>query len=101
MDIVKSKNGVPIRLNDERWFHITQGHNEMVSYYYEVLETISNPDAIYMGNEKELLAVKKLEEEKLIVVVYKEIDNSNGFVITSFLTKRIRQIERREKIWEK
>jgi len=26
MDVVKSKNDVPIRLTEERWFHITEEH---------------------------------------------------------------------------
>ncbi|MHC1574416.1 MAG: hypothetical protein ACXQTY_01225 [Candidatus Methanogasteraceae archaeon] len=39
MDVAKSKNGVPIRLTKERWFHITEEHSEMAGYYFEVLET--------------------------------------------------------------
>jgi len=31
--------------------------------------------------------------------VYKEISHDDGFVITAFLTKRIKQIERRMKLW--
>ncbi|MHC1610492.1 MAG: hypothetical protein ACXQTW_02655 [Candidatus Methanospirareceae archaeon] len=29
-----SKNGVPIRLTDERWLHITEEHSEMAGYYF-------------------------------------------------------------------
>jgi hypothetical protein len=57
MDIVQSKNGVPIRLTEERWFHITEEHSEMAGYYFEVLETITEPEAIYEGKAEELLAV--------------------------------------------
>lgn len=35
MDIVRSKKGVPIRLTEERWFHITEEHSEMAGYYYK------------------------------------------------------------------
>ena len=31
--IVTSKNGVPIRLTDERWAHITEEHCELVLCY--------------------------------------------------------------------
>lgn len=49
MDIAKSKNGVPIRLTEERWFHITEEHSEMAGYYFEVLETLEEPEAICKG----------------------------------------------------
>ena len=29
MEMTHSKNGVPIRLPEERWFHITEEHSEM------------------------------------------------------------------------
>ena len=49
MDVAKSKNGVPIRLTEERWIHITEEHSEMAGYYFEVLETVEEPEAIYEG----------------------------------------------------
>ena len=36
MEIVHSKNGVPIRLTEERWLHITEEHSEMAGYYLSV-----------------------------------------------------------------
>lgn len=100
MDIVKSKNDVPIRLTEERWFHITEEHSEMAGYYFEVLETVKEPEAIYEGKMGELLAVKKVENDKNIVVFYRELSKEDGFVITAFLTKRKKQFERRRKIWK-
>ena len=94
-----SKNGVPIRLPDERWIHLTEGHSEMAGYYSEVLETLEDPDAIYKGRSGELLAAKKIHADKYLVVVYKEISEKDGFVITAFLSSRKRQLERREKVW--
>lgn len=49
MEIICSRNGVPIRLPDERWLHITEEHSEMAGYYFDVLETIREPDAIFQG----------------------------------------------------
>jgi hypothetical protein len=99
MELAVSVNGVQIRLTEERWFHIAEEHSEMAGYYFEVLETIQEPTAVYKGNADELLAVKEIEVGKYIIVVYKEINNKDGFIITSFLTKRIKQIEKRTKIW--
>jgi hypothetical protein len=101
MDIAKSKNNVPIRLSKERWFHITEEHSEMAGYYFEVLETIEEPEAIYEGKAGECLAIREVERGKYIVVVYREISSDDGFIITAFLTKRKRQLERRRKIWQR
>lgn len=100
MDVIKSKNDVPIRLTKERWFHITEEHSEMAGYYFEVLETIEEPEAIYEGKTGESLAVREVENGKNIVVVYKELSKDDGFVITAFLTRRKKQFERRRKIWK-
>ena len=100
MDLVKSKNDVPIRLTKERWFHITEEHSEMAGYYFEVLETVEEPEAIYEGKTGESLAVREVENGKNIVVVYKELSKDDGFVITAFLTRRKKQFERRRKIWK-
>ena len=100
MDMIKSKNNVPIRLTEERWFHITEEHSEMAGYYFEVLETVEEPEAIYEGKTGELLAVREVENGKNIVVVYKELSKEDGFVITAFLTRRKKQFERRRKIWK-
>ena len=99
MEIVQSKNGVPIRLTEERWLHITEEHSEMAGYYFEVLESLQDPEAIYEGKAGELLAVKEIEPGKYMIVVYKEVSREDGFVITAFLTRRIKQIERRTKRW--
>jgi len=99
MDEVRSKNDVPIRLPEERWFHITEEHSEMAGYYFEVLETVEDPEAIYEGKVGEYLAVREIERGKYIVVVYREVNKEDGFVITAFLTRRKRQLERRRKLW--
>lgn len=64
----------------------------------EVLETIAHPDRILEGREGELFAVRESERGKWLIVVYREIDH-DGFVITAFLTRRIRSLERRKLIW--
>lgn len=99
MDIVLSKNGVPIRLTEERWVHITEEHSELAGYYFEVLETVQEPEAIYKGKAEELLAVKEIEKGKYLVAVYREVTKDDGFIVTAFLTRRIDQVERRERLW--
>ncbi len=46
MLIVRSQNGVPIRLTEERWQHIVHRHPEMDDQRERVLETVAEPDMI-------------------------------------------------------
>jgi len=97
MDIVKSKNNVSIRLTEERWFHITEEHSEMAGYYFEVLETVEEPEAIFEGKEGECIAVREVEKGKYVVVVYRELSKEDGFVIIAFLTRRKNNLKGGEK----
>ena len=99
MNIVRSKNDVPIRLTDERWVHITEEHSELAGYYFEVLETVEEPEVVYEGRSGERIAVRQLKEDKYIAVIYKELGKEDGFIITAFLTRRKKQLERRRAIW--
>ncbi|PKP55904.1 hypothetical protein CVT91_14320 [Candidatus Atribacteria bacterium HGW-Atribacteria-1] len=101
MDIVKSKNNASIRLTEERWFHITEEHSEMAGYYFEVLETVEEPEEIFEGKEGECIAVREVEKGKYVVVVYRELSKEDGFMITAFLTRRKKQLERRRRIWQR
>ncbi len=99
MRTVNSKNGVPIRLTEERWLHITEEHSEMAGYYFEVLEAIESPDAIYEGKSGECIAAKEIKATQYLVVIYRERSKEDGFVITAFLTSRPKQFEKRRKLW--
>ncbi|OEU55380.1 MAG: hypothetical protein BA871_10515 [Desulfuromonadales bacterium C00003096] len=100
IETVLSQNKIPIRLTDERWAHITEEHCEIAGMRLEVLETIENPSRILAGGEEELLAVQEIEKSKFLVVVYRELTN-DGFIITVFLTRRIKSLNRRKQIWSK
>jgi hypothetical protein len=96
--VVLSKNGVPIRLTDERWAHITEEHAELAGLRLEVLETIVDPQRILAGGNGELLAVREIAPGKCLVAVYKELGD-DGFVITAFVSSRLAWLERRKQIW--
>ena len=102
-DIALSKNNVPIRLTDERWYHITTGHPEMADYYYDILETIENPVIIFKGNFEEQIAISGRSNDigKFIVVVYKEANESDGFVITAYYSDKMQKFEKKEILWKK
>ena len=98
IDRVVSKSGVPIRLTDERWAHITEEHCELAGLRSEVVETVSQPERILLGGDGERLAVRELGAGKHLVVVYREQDD-DGFIITAFLTRRVRSLEKRRQVW--
>lgn len=96
---VFSVTGCPIRLTAERWWHIVENHNELAGYFTEVLDVLQQPEAVLEGVKGEHLAVKMLETNKWLVVVYREINSEDGFIITAHFTKRQRQLFRRRQIW--
>jgi len=100
IETVLSQNEIPIRLTDERWSHITEEHCELAGMRLEVLENIANPLRILEGGDGELLSIREIENDKFLVVVYRE-SNNDGFIITAFLTRRIKSLNRRKQVWPK
>ncbi len=89
MNIAYSVNAVPIRLTYERWFHIIENHDDLASYYYEVLDTIEKPAFIFRGNKGTLKATKNMGKKRWLTVIYRETTKNDGFIITAyFLDKK-------------
>ncbi|MFN3998184.1 hypothetical protein [Algoriphagus sp.] len=103
MAIVYSISEIPIRIPTERWEHVILGHPEMIDLELEVLETIKNPDFIFQGKNLEKIAVKDYLSNlgKFIVVVYKELNKEDGFLVTSFLTSKLSRLKKKKMIWKK
>ncbi len=89
MDLVTSKNGVPLRLTEERWFHIVENHDDMAGSYDDVLSAVENPDLVLNGFRGALIAIKEAGRRKYLAVVYKELSRNDGFIITAYYTSRI------------
>lgn len=100
---MRSRNGVLVRFTEERWQHVVDRHPEMSRLREEVLETLAGPDMIQKGDFGELLALKLYPDtplgEKFLVVAYREISAEDGFVLTTYLTRR--PSVRRETLWKK
>lgn len=93
-----SKNGIKIRLPDERWEHIMQRHDVLATQKTAILETISQPERILRGSEGAMMAVRAMEPGRWLVVIYRE-EQDDGFVITAFPTRRINALNRRQQLW--
>ncbi len=98
--IAVSKNGVPVRLTEERWFHITEHHDDLAGYAPAILEVIEEPDFVAEGWEDELVAVKRVGQKHL-AVVYREVTRADGFVITAFFTRKAHKWAQRKRRWPK
>src|SRR4051812_38115832 len=92
MVTINSVNNVPIRLTDERWQHIVGGHPEMASERARVIQSLETTDIVQVGDFGELLAIRLWPVttfgSKFVVVAYREIDRTDGFVLTAYLTRR-------------
>ena len=97
MDIAISVNNVPIRLTMERWRHITEEHDDLAGYYYEILDMIEQPDLVTRGYGGALIALRGISRNRYLAVMYKEIRSNDGFVITAYFTSKI---DRRRIIWQ-
>ena len=84
MDTAYSVNGVPVRLTHERWYHIVENHDDLASYFFEVLETVEKPALVVRGNKGILKAAKNMGKNKWMVVLYREISKNDGFIVTAY-----------------
>lgn len=96
MDIATSVNGVPIRLTDERWSHIVNARDDIAGYYDDCLRVVEEPDLILAGYRGSLKAVKGFGRNRYLVVVYRELSQEDGFIITAYFVSRI---NRRKTVW--
>jgi len=101
MLVGRSREGVPLRLTDERWRHITSGHPEMATLRVQILETLTDPEMIQQGDSGEVLAVRFYAQtpltSKWLVVAYREVDQTDGFALTAYLASRLSA--RRTTLW--
>jgi hypothetical protein len=97
-DVAFSVDGVPIRLTDERWFHIVENHDDMAGYYDDILEVIENPEWVLLGQRGSEMAACSYGHKRFLVVIYRKISRQDGFVITAFFTD---EIDRKKAIWKR
>lgn len=83
--------------------HITVGHPEVAGYYFEIVQTLETPETVYVGNRGELLAVRELPDGngKNLIVVYKEVSQEDGFVITAYLSNKVQELQKRTIVWQR
>lgn len=105
LGVTDSLNSVPIRLTYERWAHIVEAHDYMAGLHDRVLETVAEPDVIVRGWKESSIATRYYPQtpitEKHLVAVYREIDPTDGFVITAFMTSKVEKVWKRGTLWQR
>jgi hypothetical protein len=105
LGVSQSRNGVWTRLTYERWGHITESHDYMSGLHEWVLETISDPDAIAPGWKGTLVAIKRYPKtpitDKDMIVVYREVSQRDGFIVTALMTSRGDKLKAKGLIWQR
>jgi len=95
-----SINGKNVRLSDERWVHIVEGHPEMAGHRNNVLQTITDPGIVLAGAFDELLAARYVRQDKVLVVVFKE-NKEDGFILTEYFTTKTEKLLNGLILWKK
>ncbi len=90
--------GKKIRLTETQWLHILLHHPEMQNYEDKIAETLKFPKIILFDKPKGNYNYYKVFSKtpfgsKFLHVIVKHL-NGEGFIITSYITDRIRKIER-------
>jgi hypothetical protein len=98
MEVVHSIHGVPIRLTWERWAHIVEARDELAGRMHDVLAVVETPDWVTRGYRGSRMAWKVFGRRGFLVVIYKELTASDGFIITAYITRRA---SKKRKIWPK
>jgi len=98
MERVLSVDGVPMRLTEERWFHIVESHDEMAGHYDDVLETVAAPDLVLPGYRGSLIAVRNYGRKRYLFAIYRQVSCDDGFVITAYFGSKI---NRKKAIWKR
>lgn len=99
MKTINSVNKVPIRITDERWFHIVENHDDLSGYFDDIIDTLEFPDFVIRGYGEAKIALREIRDKKYMSVVYKELSKEDGFVITAYFTSKIK-IENEEILWK-
>lgn len=92
-------DGVIVTLKRERWRHIILRHPELKSAALQVLDTVANPDEVYIDPTGAFHALKSARGvTDYLVVIYNE--NHEGYIRTAYYTSNKRKI-RRYKLFKK
>jgi len=97
MSEVIAFDGTMVVLSEERWKHIVLRHPELEDKITKVLDTVTNPDEVYVDPMGAIHTLKRLfyEVSDYLVIIYHK-ENGEGYIRTAYYTSSRRK-ERRYK----
>ena len=90
---INDKSGRKIRLTKKQWRHLAKKHPYMEKYLDEIKETLQLSDKIInrvFNKGYYYKSYKYLKSPNRFVLVVVKYLNGNGFIITSYLTEKIK-----------
>jgi hypothetical protein len=78
--------------------HIVENHDDLAGYYDDVMRVLEDPDLIITGYRGSLIAVRGYGRNRYLMVVYRELTSSDGFVITAYFAS---EVDRRKAVWKR
>ena len=101
-EVILDPSGFKAILTDECWLHITERHPEMKPWKHLVVETIQQPDEVYLGRRD---PTRRIYRKKYVIVAGGNlldllvfVDNRRRYVATAyFAAYSIRMLG--QKIW--
>lgn len=97
METARSRNGIPIRLPDERWIQQTEDHlgdGRMLLRFYGS----RGRSRCHLRRQFRRTSGRKRNEKWQIYSSSLQGSKTNGLVITALMTSKMRQSERKRKI---
>jgi len=70
----------------------------MESYYERVLDAVERPTWVLQGYAGALVAILSLSKQEYLHVVYREVNRTDGFIITAFIA---RKVNKKAIVWPK
>lgn len=98
IDVAISIDGVPIRLTQERYFHIVENHNDLAGYVDDLSDVVEHPELIVRGYNNSLIAIRGYGHKRYLQVVYRQLSTDDGFIITAYFSSKI---NKRQILWKK
>ena len=65
-----------------------------------MLKTVEDPDYVIKGYKGALVALQEINGGMFLAVVYKELSEEDGFIITAYFTSKIK-LEKEAIVWLK
>jgi len=84
---------VVLTLDD--WLHVQFRHPEVGTDPAVLLGAVSDPDEVHADGRGELQALRRVDQDHFLVVVYQSIDEAGGSVELSFGSERVSRSTKR------